>query len=218
MQTDNKNCRPWQLTGQRMAFSALAAALILAVGMAQATTLYRWVDGNGRVHYSDTPPMTYQQSGGAEMSKQGNIIRRTQSQAERQAEAERLAERKRIEREQQKQAQLDRALTSTYTTEAEIDLARDRALEHHKLAITGAQTRARAVEANLAELRERMASLEKSGRPVGANIKDQLAQATKESEDLKRGIQSNEEAMENVREKYAADKARFRELKGAPQP
>jgi chromosome segregation ATPase len=195
------------------AYSALAIALLLAAGTAQAT-MYRWVDGNGRVHYSDTPPTTYQQSGGAEMNKQGLVIKRTQSEAERRAEAERLAEEKRIQQEQQKQAQLDRALMSTYSTEAEIDLARDRALEHHKLAIQGAETRIGAVEANLAELRTRIAGIEKSGRPVSPNLRDQLAQATRESQDLKRTIQSNEEAMETVRERYAADKARFRELSG----
>lgn len=215
MQTDNKNCRPWQATVRGMAYSALAAALLLAAGTAQAT-MYRWVDGNGRVHYSDTPPTTFQKSGGAELSKQGNVIRRTQSETERQAEAERRAEQKRIEVEQGKQAQLDRALTQTYATEAEIDLARDRALEHHKLAIKGAEIRGKAVEANLAELKARIATIEKSGRPVSPNLKEQLDQATRESLDLKRTILNNEEAMVQVGEKYAADKARFRELTGKP--
>jgi hypothetical protein len=198
-----------------MAYSALAAALLLAAGAAQAT-MYRWVDGNGRVHYSDTPPTTFQKSGGAELSKQGNVIRRTQSETERRAEAERRAEQKRIEVEQGKQAQLDRALTQTYTTEAEIDLARDRALEHHKLAIKGAEIRGKAVEANLAELKARIASIEKAGRPVSPNLKGQLDQVTRESLDLKRTILNNEEAMVQVGEKYAADKARFRELTGKP--
>ncbi|MHB1145713.1 MAG: DUF4124 domain-containing protein [Thiobacillus sp.] len=198
-----------------MAFSALAAALLLSVGTAHAQ-LYRWVDGNGRVHYSDTAPTTYQKSGGAEMNKQGLVVRRTQSEAERQAEAARLAEQKRIQAEQNKQAQLDRALTQTYTTEAEIDLARDRALEHHKLAINGARIRAEAVSKNRADLRARMAGIEKDGRKVGAGLQEQLAQADKESQDLKRTIHNNEAAMETVREKYAADKARFRELTGKP--
>ena len=215
MQTDSMNCRPWQHTVQRTASSALAIALLLAMGTAQAT-MYRWVDGNGRVHYSDTPPMTFQQSGGAEMSKQGNIIKRTQSETERRAEAERQAEQARIQQGQQKQAQLDRGLTSTYTTQAEIDLARDRALEHHKLAIRGAEIRAEAVEKNLADLRTRIANIEKSGRPVGPGLQEQMAQSTKESLDLKRTILNNEDAMEKVRAKYAADKARFLELTAKP--
>ena len=213
MQTDKLNCRPWQATVQRTAFSLLTAALLLGAGAAQAQ-LYRWVDGNGRVHYGDTPPTTYQKSGGAEMNKQGLVIKRTQSEAERKAEAERLAGQKRVEEARQRQAQLDRALTQTYTTEAEIDLARDRALENYKLMIKGAETRARAVDANLADLRGRLALIRKSGRTVGHNLREQLDQATREREELQRAIQTNQAAMQQVREKYAADKARFRELTG----
>ncbi|WP_324780117.1 DUF4124 domain-containing protein [Thiobacillus sedimenti] len=188
--------------------------MLLTASAAQAG-MYRWVDGNGRVHYSDTPPATYNQSGGVEMNKQGGVVKRTQSEAERRAEAARQAEEKRIQDEQQKQAQLDRALTQTYTTEAEIDLARDRALENYKLMNRGAEIRARAVDANLAELRGRIAAIEKAGRPVSPNLRAQLDQAVREREDLTRTIQGNQEAMEQVRQKYAADKARFRELTGS---
>lgn len=214
MQNDTKNCRRWPLTDKPTAFSALAlVALVLAAGAAHAA-MYRWVDGNGRVHYTDTPPVTYQRSGGAELSKQGNLVKRTQSEAERQAAAERQAEQKRVEQAQQKQAQLDRALTQTYTSEAEIDLARDRALEHHKLAIKGAEIRAKAVAANLAALKQRVAGIKQAGRPVSPNLSEQLDQATRESLDLKRTILNNEETMVHVTEKYAADKLRFRELTG----
>ncbi len=211
MQRDNKNCRLWPLTVKGMAFSGLAAALLVAAGTAQAQ-MYRWVDGNGRVHYSDTPPTTFQKSGGAEMSKQGVVIKRTQSEAERRAEAERLEAEKQVQMERQKQAQLDRALTQTYTNEAEIDLARDRALEHHKLAIRGAEIRAEAVKATISDLKARIAAIENAGKQVGPGLTEQLDQATRESLELKRTILNNEEAMQNVRDKYAADKARFKVL------
>jgi hypothetical protein len=194
-----------------MAYSVLAAAVLLTAGNAQGA-MYRWVDSQGRVHYSDTLPPTYQKSGAAELDKQGNVIKRTKSEAERKAEAERQAEQQRIQQEQQKQIQLDRALTQTYTTEAEIDLARDRALAHHKLAIKSAEIRSKAVEANLAELRTRIADIEKAGRKVGPGLAEQLDHASRESLELKRTMLNNEEAMQNVREKYTADKARFREL------
>ena len=216
MQTDKLNCKPWPLTVQRMASSLLAAvaAVSLLAASPAVAGMYRWVDGNGRVHYGDTLPPTYQQSGAAEMSKQGNIIKRTQSEAERRAQAEREAEQKRIQDEQQKQAQLDRALTQTYTTEAEIDLARDRALENYKLMIRGAEIRASAVDANLVDLRTRIANIQKAGRKVGPGLQEQLDQAVRESEELKRTIQKNQNAMVQVREKYEADKLRFRELTG----
>lgn len=210
MQTDKPNFQPWRLTVRRTA-SSLLVLVLLAAGAAHAA-MYRWVDSNGRVHYSDTLPPTYQKSGAAEMNKQGTVIKRTQSEAERRAEAERQAELARLKAEQARQAQLDRALTQTYTSEAEIDLARDRALEHHRLLIKSAQIRAEAVNATLAELKDRMARIEKAGRKVGPGIVEQYEQAERENLELKRTILNNEEAMVRVRDKYTADKLRFREL------
>ena len=213
MQTDNRNCRPWQLTVRRTASSALGVVLLLAAGAAGAG-MYRWVDGSGHVHYGDTLPPTYQQSGAAEMNKQGLVIKRTQSEAERKAQAERQVELDRVQQAQRQQAQQDRALTQTYTSEAEIDLARDRALDNRKLVIQGAELRIKAVEANLADLNQRVSRIEQAGHQVGANLQDQVDQATKEKMDLQRAIQDNKDAMVQVREKYEADKLRFRELTG----
>ncbi len=212
MQTDKRSYVLWRNTGLNMAFNAMfLAVLLFGMGLAHAG-MYRWVDSNGRVHYSDTLPPTYQKSGAAEMNKQGLVIKRTQSEAERRAEAERQEEEKRVEQERQQQAQLDRALTQTYTSEAEIDLARDRALEHHKLAIKGTEIRAKMVADNLAELKERASRMVRAGRPVPPNLQEQLDQTNKESLDLRRSLLNHEEALLKVREKYEIDKLRFREL------
>jgi hypothetical protein len=187
------------------------ALLLVCAGNAQAA-LYRWVDSNGQVHYSDTLPATYQKSGAAEMNKQGLVVKRTASEAERRQAAETKAEQDRLQREADEQARLDRALTSTYTTEAEIDLARDRALEHHRLAIKGAETRAQAVNANLKELRDGADRITKSGKALPPGLQARMAQAEKERLELKRTVLQNEEAMVKVRGKYDADKQRFGNL------
>ena len=211
MQTNKRSYVLWRITGLHMVCSTLLLAVLLSAGAAQAG-MYRWVDGNGRVHYSDTLPSTYQKSGAAEMSKHGMVIKRTQSEAERRAEGVQLEEERLAEQARQQQAKLDRALTQTYTTEAEIDLARDRALEHHNLAIKGTQLRAKTVAKNLAELKERAGRLIKAGRPIPPNLKEQLDQVDKESLELRRSVLSHEEALIRVREKYDTDKLRFREL------
>ena len=211
MQTDKRNYVLWRNTGLHMVFSTLLLAVLLSAGTAHAG-MYRWVDGGGRVHYSDTLPSTYQKSGAAEMSKQGVVIKRTQSEAERRAEGVQLEDERLIEEARQQQAQQDRALTQTYTTEVEIDLARDRALTHHNLAIKGAQLRAKTVADNLAELKERSSRLVKAGRPIPPNLKDQLDRTSKESLELRRSVLNHEESLMKVREKYDTDKLRFREL------
>lgn len=187
------------------------ALLLIGITLAQAG-MYRWVDSAGRVQYGDTLPATYQKSGASELNKQGQVVKRTASASEREVEATNKAEQAKLKRIADEQARLDRALTSTYTTEAEIDLARDRALAHHKLAIEGAEIRAKAVNANLTELQTRAGKITQAKRPIPPNLQTQLAQSEKESLELKRTVLQNEEAMVKVREKYDADKQRFKVL------
>ena len=187
------------------------ALLLIGITAAQAT-MYRWVDSAGKVQYGDTLPASYQKSGAAELNKQGQVIKRTASAAEREAEAANKAEQTKLKKITDEQARLDRALTSTYTTEAEIDLARDRALAHHKLAIQGATVRGKTVDANLKELQKRVGVFSGAKKPAPRNLQMQLAQSEKESLELKRTLLQNEEAMVKVREKYDADKLRFKVL------
>lgn len=185
--------------------------LLACMSLAEAA-MYRWVDSNGRVQYGDTLPATYQKSGAAELSKQGQVIKRTASEAERAAEAAAKAEQLKQKQAADEQARLDRALTSTYTTEAEIDLARDRALAHHDLAIKSAETRVKVVSANFKELKMRTDALARSKKPIPPNLLMQLNQVQNERKELYRTIVKNKEAMVQVREKYEADKQRFKLL------
>ena len=191
------------------------ALLLIGITLAQAG-MYRWVDSNGRVQYGDTLPATYQKSGAAELNKQGQVIKRTASSTERAANAATMAEQAKLKRAADEQTRLDRALTSTYTTEAEIDLSRDRALAHHKLVIQGAEIRAKVVEVNLKELQSKVGKFTGAKKPVPNNLQMQLAQSEKESLELKQTMLLNQEAMVKVREKYEADKQRFKVLLAKP--
>ena len=203
----------WQLIVLNTGFSL--ALLLIGITLAQAG-MYRWVDSNGRVQYGDTLPATYQKSGAAELNKQGQVIKRTASSTERAANAATMAEQAKLKRAADEQTRLDRALTSTYTTEAEIDLSRDRALAHHKLVIQGAEIRAKVVEVNLKELQSKVGKFTGTKKPVPNNLQMQLAQSQKESLDLKQTMLQNQEAMVKVREKYETDKQRFKVLLAKP--
>ena len=208
-QAAHRKWSTWQLIALNTGFSL--GLLLAGISLAQAA-LYRWVDSNGRVQYGDTLPVTYQKSGAAELSKQGQVVKRTASAVEREAEAAHLAEQARLKRIADEQARMDRALTSTYTSEAEIDLARDRALAHHQLVIQSARIRAKAVRDTQKELQARVKSATQARKPIPANLQMQVAQNEKEGEELKRTIVKNLEAMAQVREKYEADKQRFKML------
>lgn len=193
------------------AFNFLLAVLLVTALPAQAK-LYKWVDAQGRVHYTDTPPPQSSTHAVTELGKTGQAMKRTESVEERrarEAEERRLAEQKKIAEEQ---ARKDRALLGTYTRESEIDLARDRALEHHRLAINGAQTRLKQVSVKAKEILEKIQIITRRGRPVPPYLQNQLNDTQKEAEDLKKIIRFNQDALVTVRARYEADKARYHEL------
>jgi len=89
-------------------------------------------------------------------------------------------------------------------------------LEHHKLAIKGAEIRAEAVEKNLADLRARIAKSKNQASRLAPSPAGATGTEHKESQDLKRTILNNEEAMEKVRVKYAARQGAVPELTARP--
>lgn len=195
-----------------MASKFLCALLLGIAALPAQAKMYKWVDAQGNVQYTDTLPPNAAGQGNAEISKTGNVVKKTESAEEKSkrlaAEAE-AAERKKAADEQLRK---DRALLSTYTTEKEIDLSRDRALEHHNLAIKSAQSRLKQLEPSADELAKKVEAASKKGKPVPAHLKQQYDAKRAEIEDTKRIIKTNEEALVAVRERYEAEKLRFREL------
>lgn len=166
----------------RPAVAALAAALMLTstVGWAAA---YRWVDEKGKVHYSDIPP-TSNGRGYVELSAQGRTVRQVESaeaRARRAAEAGRLAEEDRRKRER---AQQDAALLATYRSAAEIEVAKQRALN---------------IERELLD---------------NLHARRKLSQTKGEARYLDEQIVLRTQNMATVRARFDTDKARYIELTG----
>lgn len=183
-----------------------AAALVLGLlfalpGWAQT---YRWVDERGRVYYSDKPPLHAAEPD--VLDRQGRLLRKA-----RPATPTANVGGRDLARERQ-----DRALLSTYVHEAEIDLARERAL---------AQERAKqeSLEALLEQARARKARLEgeaaahrQAGRTPPAGLSQALAESEREFARLAQLHARSENAMREIETRYEGYKRRFRELKGLP--
>lgn len=199
-------------TVNNMGFKFLLTLLLAVAALPVQAKLYKWVDAQGNVHYTDTLPPSAAAQGNAEMSKTGNIVKKTESAEEKRkrlAEEAEAAERKKAADEQ---ARKDRALLSTYTTEQEIDLSRNRALEHHNLIIKSAEARLKQLEPSANELDRKIKAASKNGKPAPAHLQQQYDAKRAEVEEAQRIIKTNQEAMVALRERYEADKLRFREL------
>jgi chromosome segregation ATPase len=136
---------------------------------------------------------------------------------------EEAAKRKEADRAVAEAKRRDMALLNTYSSDHEIDVARDRNIEPIRGRIKSAQERIDALDKRLAQLDEEM-EFYKAGKRKTKNSTDapppmlvaDRERAQKEREGLLAGIASNEKEIVAVRERYESDKRRFAELKGSP--
>jgi hypothetical protein len=201
---------------------SLTSATLLLIGLAglpawgQATT-YRWVDEHGRVHYGDVMPGQQAGRGHSELDRQGRVLRETErarlTPADRQAREEAQTRQEEARRRAEQQQRHDRALLTTYVSEQEIDLVRDRAMELEALRLRGLKARLASAAEKLAYSDAQIAPYERAGNPAPAAFTQMREEARAELARTGELIRQREQAMEQVRQRFDADKARFRELK-----
>ena len=131
--------------GPRARAACRVAALLFTAAFActaSAAGTYKWTDEQGVVHYSDKAPPETPAKGATILDKQGRAVRKiepplTPEQAKAKAdEEERL---RALQKARDDQARKDRALLQSYTSEAEIDIARNRAVSTIEAQIKSAQ-------------------------------------------------------------------------------
>jgi ubiquitin len=193
-------------------YKFLIPLLLAFAAISAQAKMYKWVDDQGNVHYSDTLPPDSAGQGNAELGKTGRFVKKAESAEEKAKRQAAQAEAAVLKKQADEQKRKDRALLSTYTSEQEIDLSRDRALEHHKLIINSAQARRKQVEPSANDLAKKVEAASKKGKPVPEHLQQEYNAKRAEIADIQRTIKTNEDAMVALRERYEADKLRFREL------
>lgn len=194
------------------AVSFVAAALLVGAGKACAAT-YKWVDENGVVHYSDKMPPEAVDKANVQLNKQGVPIKKTDKALtpEQRRAIEQDAERqKRAARQQEEIARRDRALLSSYTSEAEIDLARNRSLQTINNVVQS--TLAYSEQLNKRKAEAEAKKVEYQGKPLVATIDREVESIDAELVRQADLIALKKRESEMVIAKYDADKQRWREL------
>lgn len=196
----------------------LCSAALIAAAPAFAET-YRWVDKNGNVQYSDVMPPSQAGQGHAELDKSGRVVKQVQParvtaqqlQKQQEEQARKLA----IKRQLIEQRRRDKALLSTYTSEKEIGLARDRAIELENLNIRGLQTRMDSAAQKLAEANAVLTNARNTGKAAPASYKQMRDEAQRELAQISASMSQRVKAIENLRKRFEEDEKRFLELKAA---
>lgn len=194
----------------------ISSLFFLLQAPVDAAKMYKWVDESGKVHYSDKIPPTAITGSHSTLSKEGVTVdkkgaAKTPEEIAHEAELKRLREEQQrvLERQQAK----DRVLLNTFRTEDDIILARD-----GKIATYDAQIRI--IYENIERLKNRLVSQqnraalqERQGRKPDQKTLQGIENTQQEIKNSYASILRQEKDKKLINEKYAADLARFRELK-----
>ena len=189
----------------------IAAALALPVQAQQAggVRMYKCVDAAGKAYYSDKVNPDCGQ--GVEMNRQGVVMKKKEIAKPAQSPNEVVAAVKST-REQERR---DRALMATYTSEEEIDAARERSLSLPVQGTKAIETKLDKVNQQLTELKKQADVLATQKKKLPAHLLEDVNASQKEVSALEADLAQRKAQSDSIRARYEADKQRFRELKGA---
>jgi chromosome segregation ATPase len=197
-------------------------AAVLWAGPAGAA--YKCVDAKGVTHIGDTPPPGCAAVMMYEVTPSGKVLRAiepTPTPEQAKAIAAEQAKKREADAKAADQKRRDLALTNTYGSEKEFDVARDRNIEPIKARIATAHERIQQVEKRQKDVEEEMEFYKagktkaSKGREVPLNLTEELARVQRERSALESTIASSEKEIEQVKAKFDSDKKRWVEIKGA---
>jgi hypothetical protein len=199
----------------------LAAAFACALATpAGAAKLYKWVDDNGNVRYSDQIPPSQVKKEHKELNSQGVVVNTrsaAKSEAELAAEAKARREREAREAEQARlkriQDQKDQVLLMTFSSEEELELARQDRIEVLDSVINLIRSSIESTQEKLGVLQEKA---DIGYLSQGKEVPGGMAQKIEffERKIKTRNVQLEQKLAEKakINKKYQFDLARFREL------
>jgi hypothetical protein len=205
-------------SGQRLLAglaARVAVALVAAVfaGTASAAGTYKWTDEQGVVHYSDKAPPETPAKGATMLDKQGRQVKKIDpplTAEQTKAKADEDERQRALAKAKDDQARKDRALMQSYTSESEIDIARNRA-------ISTLESQIKSAEIFSADLTRRQKNLAKQkassgSKPIPIEIEREGIGIDNELSRQAILIRQKQEELTQVTAKYDTIKQRWREI------
>jgi len=192
----------------------LLSATLLS-GNALGERLYKWVDADGQVHYSNRLPPEAVNREREVINEQGRTLKvyRAPPTAEERAEQKRLEELDKKKRElAEKRAIHDRALLATYSNMDDMYAAMEGKLAAVESLIKLTNSRVNSLQNRLLELTEDAASYERSGKQLPDKLQRQISNLRGQIDQNKAFVEDKKLEMEDIRLQSEADIRRFTEL------
>lgn len=201
--------------------AAIAASLAHAAGTGH--TQYKWRDASGALHYSDSLPPEAVTFGYEVVNGQGLVIKRVEraKTADELAAAKAAAAKADAERATaEQQARDDERLLSMYGDESDLKRSQQQRLDSVDQEIGAAKFSLRSQEQTLADLLDRAAEFERTGKPLPEAQAKQIATLRTQVDEQHQAIRRREIERDGIVTNFQTEIAHYRDLKAkraAPQ-
>ncbi len=191
---------------------AAVAAVAFAAG-AWGAGMYKWVDEQGNVHYSDKAPSDVPSKGETVLDKQGREVQKIApplTPAQIKAKAEEDERQRVLAKARDDQARRDRALIQSYSNEDEIEIARKRAISTIESQIKSAQAYSEDLSLQQKNLAKQKAGY--GSKPIPVELDHQSAAIDAELSRQAILLRQKQEELGMAATKYDTIKQRWREI------
>ncbi len=203
---------------------ALALAVGTGVGsMAVAqekapSSVFKWTDEKGVVHYGDSVPLQYSQSERSVLNNQGVEVGHVEGSGNNAA----TAERERVAAIQRQREQHDQFLLSTYLSTKDIEQLRDERLSQVDGQIRASVAYIDSLSTRLTQLEDRAThfkpySTEKNARRMPDDLTEELVRLNDDTNNQRRALDAKRKELVDTRSQFEADIVRYRELTSRPR-
>lgn len=185
----------------------------------EAGKLYRWVDEDGNVQYTDRLPPDASDDAHQVMDRNGTVTEDKESSAvererRRQREAERAAERRRAEqarRQAEERQRRDRIILQTFVTERDIELTRNNRIEAVQVQINIVEDGIERLESRRAHILARLDNLPDDST-AAQTYRERLSEVDASLEQRRTDRAQLESKRADIQQLFGHYLERFREL------
>jgi len=193
----------------------LCSTLLAVAPAAAQQRMYKCVDAKGKVYYTQLPPPECLGRDTQELDKSGTLMRKSQTPAALTPEQQKAREaelKKKLEGDERskEERRKNTALLNTYSSEKDIDDARERALKEARAAIVDTEKR-------IADAHKRKKELESEKefyvkKPMPAKLKQDITNNELEIKNQTELLDSKKKEIGLINSKYDSDRRRYLEL------
>jgi len=179
---------------------------------------YKWRDGQGLTHYSDSLTGDAMKYGYDRVNDQGMVIQHVERQLnpQEQAAAHKLVEQQAAQkRAADEQARGDAQMLAAYPDEASFMASQQQALNTIDLQMSTTRINLHSQERALTELLDRAAENERGKQPVPKSLSDSIQQQRSVVAGQRNALEHQQAARDSAAQQAAQQLQRYRELKAA---